>query len=112
MNQDDIQNSINNKQLEVKNTVYLNKEKIERLEKYNFNKISLVLFIIILLLVILNYFNNFIGLLFIVLILASVLFVISLIINIYIKSTIKKLNKQIRNLELYFKELDSKKNSN
>ena len=109
MNQDDIQNSINNKQLEVKNTVYLNKEKIERLEKYNFNKISLVLFIIILLLVILNYFNNFIGLLFIVLILASVLFVISLIINIYIKSTIKKLNKQIRNLELYFKELDSKK---
>ena len=107
---DDIQNLVNNKQLEVKNTVYLNKEKIEKLEKYNVSKINSILFIILLLLIVLNYFFDFIGLPFILLILVSMLFVLSLTIKIYIKITIKKLNAQIKNLELYFKELESKKN--
>lgn len=110
MNNNDIQASINNKQLEVKNTVYLNKERVEKLQKYNFDKIIIVLFIVICLLAIFNYFNNFIGLPFIILIIFCTLLIFSIAINFYIKHEIKKLNYQIKNLELYFSELNEKKN--
>lgn len=109
MNQEEIKTAINNKQLEVKNIVFLNKEKIEKLEKYKFSKINIILLIITISLGIFNYFNNFIGLPFIIFVISLLIFLVSIMCSMYIKVTINKLSNQIKNLELYFKELESKK---
>lgn len=108
MNQEEIQNQINNKKLEVKNKVFLNKEKIEKLKKYDINKIIHILIVTTILLLIVNYFNNFIGLPFLLFIVSSITLIISIILNFYVKSTIRKLNNEIKKLEFYFKELDTK----
>ena len=102
----DVNEQINNKKLEVKNTVYLNKEKIEKLQSYKFGKIKLILILIIIIAGIVGYFNDFIGLSLAILTISIVLLVMVFVLEFYIKATIKKLQKQIRNLELYFKELD------
>ena len=103
----DVNEQINNKKFEVKNTVYLNKEKIEKLQSYKFGKIKLILILIIIIAGVVGYFNDFIGLSLVILTISVVLLITVFILEFYIKATIKKIQSQITNLELYFKELDS-----
>lgn len=108
MNNEDLYSAINNKKLEVKNTVFLHKETIEKLKKYDLSKAKIIVLTVTILLAIINYFTKFVGLLLYLLIICAVLFIVIFLLDFYIQNKIKRLEYEIRKLEQFFKELQSK----
>lgn len=106
---EEIKENVNNKKLEVKNTVYLYNNEIEKLEKINLEKFKLYLVIITILLGSISYIKEFIGLSFILFIIFIILTIIIFIIDIYAKKRIVKLKHRIKELEQFFLVLESKK---
>ena len=100
------ENLINNKKLEVKNTVFIYKEKIEKLESYNLNKYILINIIISVILGLISYFTSFLEIPTFLFVLSIVTLIALILFIVYKNITIKKLKNKIRNLELFFKEID------
>lgn len=105
----DVKQLVNNKQLEVKNTVYLYSNEIEKLEKIKLNNIKFCLISLTILLAGISYVKKFTGLTFIVFIICSILTILIFIVDYYIKNKINHLKKEIKKLEQFFIELDNKK---
>lgn len=106
---ENIKADVNNKQLEVKNTVYLYNNELEKLEKIDLSRVKICLTSVTAILGGISYVKNFKGLSFVSFIICIILTITSFSLDIYLKKRVAYLKQRIKELEKFFLELDAKK---